>query len=367
MEITIKSYHFNFDSQQSKKQKDRECDSCAYALHIASNNIKIFEQIIEMYTLDVLFETRHNGIISKLLEYFIHINDNVRIVCLLETVEMILMKRDYLHLIKYYYESSLELALDIFQNKVLSKFKTEILSKDIDYIMEHKMVRLIPFMEGLFIKTSFNDTIISIEEVERSKPTMYTIPTDQIEMILSEVQKESGTTFNMKQKFAAIIDGGSVIHSRGGHISKLSLDDLINISQIVRTTLGEPIIVIHKRHQKTIPNLEKELHKNGISYFLSPHKMNDDIFILNLFMSLGTKPYIITNDKYRDHIFQFEKSKGIKFGLSQFKDMIEQQTISFDITRNWLNFKSDVSMCIQKYKDSYIIPHMDGNFIYINL
>ena len=367
METTEKSYHFNFDSHQSKKQKDRECDKCAYILHMISCDINIFEQIIEMYTLEILLSTKHNGIISKLLEYFIHIKDNVRIMYLLETVETILMKRDYLHIIKYYYDFSLELAIDIFQNKVLLKFKSEILSKDIDYIMEHKMIQLIPFMEGLFIKTYYNDMMISVEEVERSEPTMYTIPPEQIEMILTEVQKESGTIFNMKKQFAAIIDGGSVIHSRGGHISKLSLNDLINISHVVLATLGEPIIVIHRRHLKTIPNLEKELQKNGISYFLSPHKMNDDIFILNHFMSLGTKPYIITNDKYRDHIFQFEKSKGIKFGLSQFKDVIEQQTISFDITRNILNFKSDVSMCIQKYKDGYIVPHIDGNFILCNI
>jgi hypothetical protein len=170
---------------------------------------------------------------------------------------------------------------------------------------------------------------------------MYTIPSKQIELILIEVQKESGLVINVKHKISAIIDGGSVVHSRGGNITVNSLNDLITISKVAQTTLGDPLVVIHKRHLKTIPNLEKEMQKNGISYYLTPHLMNDDLFILNFFLLLETKPYIITNDMYRDHIFKFEKSKGIKFGLSQFKDVVEQQTISFDIPLT-LKYRSDM-------------------------
>jgi hypothetical protein len=339
----------------------------ARMLHEAHNDRSTFETIICQYTLEQLFETYHNGIISKLLEYFISINDDSRIAFLLETVEPYLMKRDYMHFIKYYYENMSELALDIFKNKVLGKF--EILQKDLEYIIEHKFTKLIPLMEGLFIRTSSIEyKIITLEEVEytfkqNEELKLYTIPNEQIDMILGEVQKESNLKVNVKYKYTAIIDGGSVLHSRGGNVSSNSLNDLITISLVVRSTLGDPLVVIHKRHLKTIPNLEKEMQKNGIAYFLTPYKMNDDLFILNFFLSFGTKPYIITNDMYRDHIFKFEKSKGIKFGLSQFKDVIEQQTISFDITRNWLDFKPDVSMCIQKYDKHYIIPHINGNFI----
>lgn len=364
MERSIEQYHFNI---MTKKDQDM----LARMLHEAYNDMSTFETIIQHYTLERLFETHHNGIISKLIEYFISMQDDSRIAFLLESVEQYLMKRDYMHFIKYYYDDNCELALDIFQNKVIGNF--EILQKDLEYILEYKLMKLIPFMDGLFIKTASCDyKMLTPEEVEHTfKQTdtvkMYTIPSNQIKSILSEVQKESSITFNVKHKFAAIIDGGSVIHSRGGIINVNSLNDLVMISKVAQTTMGDPLVVIHKRHTKTIPNLEKEMQKNGINYYLTPHKMNDDLFILNFFLSLGTKPYIITNDMYRDHIFKFEKSKGIKFGLSQFKDVVEQQTISFDITRNWLNFKPDVSMCIQKYGDDYIIPHVNGNFLFCNI
>lgn len=364
MEQPIISYHFNFDSHKSQ-------DMLARMLHEAYNDIIIFESIISQYTLEKLFNTHHNGIISKFLEYFISNDDDTRIAFLLESVEPYLMKRDYMHFIKYYYDDNCDLALDIFQNKVIGRF--EILQKDLEYILEYKLIKLIPLMDGLFIKSALCDyKMLTPEEVEYTfKQTdslkMYTIPSKQIESILTEVQKESGLVINVKHKISAIIDGGSVIHSRCGNISVNSLNDLVMISKVVQTTLGDPLVVIHKRHLKTIPNLEKELQKNGIVYYLTPHKMNDDLFILNFFLSLGTKPYIITNDMYRDHIFKFEKSKGIKFGLSQFKDVVEQQTISFDITRNWLNFKPDVSVCIQKYGEHYIIPHVNGNFLFCNI
>jgi len=362
MEQSIESYHFNI---MNKKEQDM----LARMLHEAYNDMETFETIIRQYNLGKLFDTHHNGIISKLLEYFISINDDSRIAFLLESVESVLMKRDYMHFIKYYYDNNCELAIDIFKQKVLSQF--EILPKDLEYILEYKLLKLIPLMCGLFIRTSSVEyKIITIEEVEHTLKQsdtlkMYTIPSNQIESILTEVQKESGVVINVKHKISAIIDGGSIVHSRGGNITVNSLNDLITISKVVQSTLGNPLVVIHKRHLKTIPNLEKELQKNGISYYLTPHKMNDDLFILNFFLSLGTKPYIITNDMYRDHIFKFEKSKGIKFGVSQFKDVVEQQTISFDITRNWLNFKPDVSMCIQKYGEHYIVPHVNGNFLVV--
>ena len=92
--------------------------------------------------------------------------------------------------------------------------------------------------------------------------------------------------------------------------------------------------------------------------------MNDDLFILNFFLTMKTKPYIITNDKFRDHIFKFEKSKQPTYGMNQFKDVIMQQTVTFN--NNIINMKPKISFCIQKYKDNIIVPHMNGGFIYID-
>ena len=344
------------------KQLKKQYDILGYTLHQANNNSDVFEKIIEEHTMEKICSLNHNGIVSNLLEYFIKTDHN-KIETLLSYITVGLMKRDYMHLIKYYYDNNLNHAIDIFQNKIIIQF--ELLQQDVDYILINRMFKLLPFMEGLFLKTSYiTDDIVMPHE---SEVKLFLLGQKQIKCILEQIIEETNINIKTMKDYGAIIDGGSVIHSRSGTITKDSMNDLIMISNVAKISCGNPIVIIHKRHTKTIKNLEKELQKNNIDYFLTPYNMNDDMFILHFFLSLGTIPHIITNDKFRDHIYKFEKSKNNIMNMSMFKDVILQQTVTFDISRNWLDFKQDISYCIQKYKDGFIVPYIMGEFVFISL
>jgi hypothetical protein len=134
--------------------------------------------------------------------------------------------------------------------------------------------------------------------------------------------------------------------------------------------LGKSLLIIHRKHTKTFPNLINQLKSIGVTYFLTPYKVNDDIFILWFFLNIETKPYIITNDKYRDHIFHFEtvnKKENTNLSMSQFKHVLSQQSLEYDITNNTISQPIRVSRCIHKIENKIYIPHMSGQFIEINL
>lgn len=97
-------------------------------------------------------------------------------------------------------------------------------------------------------------------------------------------------------------------------------------------------------------------------YYLTPYNYDDDLFILWFFLHTNCQSFIISNDKYRDHIFNLNNLKNDKF--QEFKYIIKQQTISYDINMKCENFPT-FSRCIQ-VSDKIYIPHISGKFIELN-
>lgn len=344
---------YNFDIQPLKNDKKNN-DKMAFLLHKSAteNNFILFNSIIELYTLKLLLDTQHNGIISKLLEFFIHNSDNNNINYIVETCNNILMKRDYFHLICYYYNTNINIAMDIFENKISG----QILSKDINYILENKLYKLLTKMEGTFVKTSYKHNIIPNKNLLK----LFTLPYDIINSILQEVENETKFKINnINNNIMAIIDGGSVIHSNSGIITNNSINDLINIIIMTKETIGMPIVIIHKRHLKTIPMLLQKLKELDVLYHFTPPNINDDLFIINYFLALKTKAFIITNDKFRDHIFKYEKSNK-ESNKEYFKYIIQQQTLNFSCSLNKIQEKPTYSLCIQIIDNDIYIPSIDG-------
>ena len=336
-----------------------------------------FEQLIDHFGLDELLKTKNNGIVSNILTHYIKINDDSKITLLIQTVLLLngfeLMKRDYLNLIKYYYATQMEKALDIFDNKIccLSNPNTQsiFLSKDIDCILENNWIEIIKRLDGLFIEATINcinQYIPSVLNLKKYQPTQKIIMyiNHVINMTIETHQQTLETFWSTIDKVDTIIDAGNVIYSRRGSISTTSLDDLINIAHQTQN----PLIVIHRRHVKTINHLEATLKKMKLNYWMTPYGINDDLFIMWFFLRTNMNATIVSNDNFRDHIFNFEtinKKNNFDLNWSQFKNIICQQTLKYNIHINKINNPPIYSKCIQ-HDDSYIyIPHISGNFVRI--
>jgi len=355
----------------------------AFLLYKTHNDSNLVNQIISKFSLENLIKTKNNGIISNLLCYYISIND-------INTIEEIIrltsinnfnmMKRDYLNLAKYFYNDNIDISIKYF-NHIFSMVSINtdsvILSKDVDFLIENKMFNLIILISGLFIESSINSYSL-VDGLEKSlklkiiDSKIINNIKDYVENILGTKIVKQLNQFIKKQmiNFAAIIDGGNVLHARSGIIGPTSLIDLENLIKLVKKEIGNLLLIIHYRHLKTWPNLINQLNLMNISYYLTPYNMNDDIFILWFFLIFNSQSYIISNDKYRDHIFKFETSKkslmvnsNISYDFSQFNYILHQQTLKYNLVPYSIDSRPTYSRCIQQENNRIYIPHLSGKFI----
>lgn len=324
--------------------------------------------MLEKIGIHNIINSKNNGLVSNLLEYYIRYDNNM-IASFIQNIMKIdcftLMKRDFLKLANFYYTDNYSLAEYIFINNILSKvnFNSDFIlsSKDIDYMIENRMYRMLEKLENIFIASNCNMNLVipqSLKLIDMEQNIRDSILLKIESMIPNNVSSHE-KNFGMR-KFKTIIDGGSVIHNRGGVIRNTSMMDLMNITNMCE----EPIIVIHERHKKTIKHLEQIFVQKNINYYFTPTHFNDDVFILWFFLkNIGS--YIVSNDKYRDHIFTLEtKTKNTN---SQFNHILSQQTLEFNCIKNWIQNKPTYSKCIQKINSMLYVPHVSGKFIEINL
>ena len=322
----------------------------AYQLHIlleTNNNNKI-ETLLE--TLD-LNNITDNGLMSNLIIYFIKKND-YRINILLNN-KIKLMKRDYLMLCNYYYNSNYSNSLKMFNDYIVGK---EILSKDIDYLVENKMYKLLALLNGLYIKSTINNeqlydynnnNIIDINILDNIK-----------QHIANLIDINTIDSFNehlTKYHYNRIIDGCNVILYKG----KISKKNLINLYKISNNK--NSLLIIHKRHIKKNPEIKSELDRLNIKYYLTPFNFNDDLFILLAFLN-NPHAFIISNDKFRDHIYNYNQNLH---DYNQFKNYLKQHTLSFtyDLIESY-NTHLDM---IYHDNDEIIVPHTSGKYLKFKL
>jgi hypothetical protein len=220
------------------------------------------------------------------------------------------------------------------------------------------MFDLLPLLDGLFICTSINALPYTTNYNILELKYLNTIDCDTIlqNIIISDI-KYNFDISNIK----TIIDGCNIIHSRTGKITQNSLDDLKNVIHMATIKIGKPLVVIHKRHLKTLPKLMETLKTLNVTYILTPPGYDDDLYILYFFLLLKSKVFIISNDKYRDHIFKYNN-------ISQkAKNIITQMTIGYKNNQTILIDDIPIySQCIQHIGNSIYIPHINGNIIKIN-
>jgi hypothetical protein len=360
-----------------------DMNKLGFLFHKNKDNSEIILQAINFFGLENLINMKHNGIVSKILEYYINQSNEQQINYIISLINEIsdfnLMKRDYLNLIKYYYIINTKKSIDMFVNNILCKSSSNteyvIQSKDIHFIIENKLFSLLTYIKDLFIEVSGDFNCVSQDLITYNNKINVSINSSVFDIINKNLSPENKFYIENFWKinngeFKAIIDGGNVLYSSQGKLNDESICNLINIIKKTEQLFGKSLLIIHRKHTKTFPNLINQLKDIGITYFLTPYKVNDDIFILWFFLNIKTKPYIITNDKYRDHIFHFEtvnKKENTNLSMSQFKHVLSQQSLEYNIITNTISQPIRVSRCIHVIENKIYIPHISGQFIEINL
>ncbi len=306
------------------KKNKQMINNISWQLHtlLLNNNLKEISEIV-----DIIKESDYdNGIITNLILYYIKINDENKINYFLENCK--LMKRDYLNVIVY-------------DKKYLYLFDTiidnfELLDKDLDFIINNKL-NVLHKLDGFFLKNNCNYK----NTIDTNLLKLYYLDEKSIELMLNLIEKEIIITDKMKDllknNYDNIIDCGNIIYNKQGKINYNNLN-------IIKQLTGNNLLIIHIKHKK---NLNNDIFKNNI--YFTPYKFNDDLYILYFFLKMKTKCFIISNDKYRDHIFNFNISE-------KFKNIITQQTINYNLDENKINNYPIFSNCIQVIDDFIFIP-----------
>ena len=366
----------------------KSTNKLAFELHQNLRVPSFVDNVLEKFGLDLLIKTRNSGLISNIIYYFIETENTHMINQLIFSVDTItnfkLMKRDYMGLINYFYKLDYLRTEMYFIKHILcikSDLNTSILQlTDINFILKNKLYKLLPHLSGLFITTDYENPIVPGPVPTDTQLKKFSIKPELQTYLLEQIQNHMGQYINVANnfhikntgKFCTIIDAGNVLHARNGKITHESINDLNNIIGKTRETIGEPIIIIHKRHFKLNPQLVDLFIKTNTTYFQTPYNFNDDIFIMWFFVKSSCLVNIVSNDKYRDHIFNYQSSKKAKgktddFSMCEFSNVLTEQTLAYQLNLLEIQKVLPYSRCIQLINNFVYIPHISKGFIKIQV
>ncbi len=372
----------NLITYDNNKLDIKTANKLAYELHKKLRVPGFVDNILEKFGLDLIIKSRNSGLISNIFYYFIETENTQMINHLISKIDTItnfkLMKRDYMGLIKYFYQLDYLRAEMYFVKYIIgikSDLNTSILQvKDINFILQNKLYKLLPHLSGLFITSDLNyGNSVVLTDTQLKK---FSIKLELQIYLLEQIQNHMGQYINVsnnfyvknKGKFNAIIDAGNILYARNGKITHDSINDLANIIDKTRETIGEPILIIHKRHFKLNPQLVELFVKTNTIYFQTPYNFNDDIFIMWFFVKSSCLVNIISNDKYRDHIFNYQSSKKVKmktddFSMCEFSNVLTEQTLSYQLNPLEIQKVLPISRCIQLINNFVYIPYVSEGFV----
>lgn len=348
--------------------------------NIRSNNYAEAKRLIEIGFNDLSFKFKdRRGFISLVLNFHINQNNDDDIDEIISNNIDIIMKRDLLNCSKYYYNSDLEKSEIIFR-KLIDNFYFD--NSCLDFIIENNMFMFLKFLDGKYLKTSIEGKTIcdydilkkyhfNSDIIENVKNKIrQNINLDPIKNIYSKILENSIDNENL-----IIIDAGNILFSKSGKISNLGYNYLIDTIIHFISLDKVPIIVIHNRHLKLKYKGQFKSKKiiNNINLLKSldciiletPYGVNDDFYIV--YLALQFECYIITNDNYRDHIFNFRSNEKSNME-NMIENYIESRLIKYNFRSNKIVFDViyNYSKCIQIINNICYIPNANG-FIEINL
>lgn len=310
------------------------------------------KQIIDSINIASIDKKMIRGFISLTLRYFYTIEDFKEFEIIVNS-GYDLMKRDYMLYCKYLYRSNIKKSVEIFFKNILSQ--ENIQQSDIDFLIDNNFTEIIKTLNGYYVICSKKSNVFDFSKLKKFDNIHR--ESEIIIHFISLIQEKSLPTFCLdpfieKIKTSdVIIDGGNVLFSR----KNKSIENLNNIIQLSLRKFKSPVIILHQRHKKFLDkNNFSKICENYI--YFTPYDIYDDYFLI-LGMIINKIP-IITNDKFRDHIFEVFKIFDTK--NNQISNYIKEMILSYNHTR--IENMKIFSNCIQ-FDDNHIyVPSVDGFF-----
>tara|TARA_Y100000389_G_C17410654_1_gene490714 strand:- start:135 stop:1136 length:1002 start_codon:yes stop_codon:yes gene_type:complete len=306
--------------------------------------------IIDSIDISKLENNMRRGFISLSLRFFFATKNYEPFECIMNS-DFNLMKRDYLLYCNYLYHTNIEKAKIVFSNNILANEK--VLPTDIDFLIENNFTELIKILNGYYITCSKKENEINISKLKRFNVVKREeeIISHFINLINSSLSKVFNIDLFISKVMSAdvLIDGGNVLFCQ----TDKNIENLINTFSLSLVNFKNPLIIIHQRHKKLMSK-NGFYSKNEKNIYLTPFDVYDDYFLI-LGMIMNKIP-IITNDKFRDHIFEIFKIFDRK--NNQLSNYIKEMTLSYN--QFMIENVSTYSKCIQ-FDDNYIyIPTKSG-------
>ena len=269
-----------------------------------------------------------------------------------------LMSRDYIELVKYLNNISVEMSYQYFIDTILNKIKLK--PKDIDKLIILKNIKILKSLVDQPVKTTFEGNQIIVNDINFNKLS--------IETIISNISVKIKNYLSIREvlkkiEYTQVIDGGNILYSSKGKLNDKSYKNLIKFY----FSLEDPtLLILHKRH---LPKMKKFINlydnsncfssdktKKKIKIFYTPYKCNDDIYIL--IASLIKQAKIITNDKYGDHNVNF----SIDYNLRKYLD---EKIISYTYNNSTYNLNRPKYSIVREDESKILIPSIHGGFVII--
>ena len=199
-----------------------------------------------------------------------------------------------------------------------------------------------------------------------SKPIKLDFTESQRDSLMSSmneifVVKGQVPKINLDIDYKFIIDGANVLFFADRKICLNGYRRITNM--LTHLSCGRVLLVLHQRHFK--PNgkfrsaaygeIKKWEANSNVDICKTPFGFNDDYYsLINSFPR--TDSYLITNDKFRDHIFKLSKKTHSLDLVAQWR---QEKIIEYDIDHGNLVFKYPLnySFRIQYIDGKYYVPN----------
>ena len=327
--------------------------------------------INEVIQFDKLKQSELKSVVSLVLKYYILTNSK-NIENFYNDNKNSLMKRDILLYCNHFYHSDFDKSMKSFKY-LISKYK--LTSDNLSFIVSNKLDFFLKLLDGYYINLDIDKGSSEYKQLK-----FYEFSEDVVNSTLHKItnfiniQKVKIFCDNLKeiQKKKIIIDAGNVLYSVRGEITVDGYLNLIKIVEFFKRIDYVPIIIIHTRHLKKRFNGEfkenevikciEKLKKINKSYiFETPYQKNDDFYIIYTGLSLSCQ--IISNDNYRDHIYNF-RTNSHESDDNQIENYIDDLVVKYDpSTLDMEITQKYISNCIQVTKKKVYIPTNNHKFI----